>query len=102
MSIAADTTHANTLGTTIRSFRLRRRQVHNGRPWTLDDLAVAMESDKAHLSRIERGQMWPNRATLLRIAAALELSSSETDFLLRLGGCAPQVESPDDAAARDR
>src|SRR5438067_1810283 len=65
------------LGSAIRAFRLCRRQVHNGQPWTIEDLAVAMGADKAHLSRIERGLIVPNRATLLRMARALDLSWSE-------------------------
>jgi transcriptional regulator with XRE-family HTH domain len=87
------------LGTAIRSFRLRRRQIHNGRPWTLDDLAAATDDDKAHLSRLERGLMLPSRATVLRIAAALDLTRPETDFLLRLGGFAPLLDPPDAVAA---
>jgi hypothetical protein len=50
------------LGSAIRAFRLRRRQVHSGQSWTIEALAVAMGTDKAHLSRIERGLVVPNRA----------------------------------------
>jgi transcriptional regulator with XRE-family HTH domain len=91
---------ATELGSAIRAFRLRRRQVHNGQPWTIEDLAVAMGADKAHLSRIERGLIVPNRATLLRMARALDLSWSETNFLLRVGGSAPIFGKPDAAAIR--
>jgi len=82
------------LGMAIRSFRLRRRQIHNGKPWTLDDLAVATDDDKGHLSRIERGTTVPNRGTLLRISEALKLSRSETEFVLRLGGFGPLIDPP--------
>jgi len=78
--------------------------VHNGRPWTLSDLAAASGGDEAHLSRIERGVIRPNRETLLRIAQALGLSRVETEFLLRVGGFAPLFELPkaDDAARASR
>jgi transcriptional regulator with XRE-family HTH domain len=92
------------LGAAIRSFRQERRQVHNGRPWTLSDLAAASGGDEAHLSRIERGVIRPNRETLLRIAQALVLSRAETEFLLRVGGFAPlfQLPGPEDAARASR
>src|SRR5581483_7400202 len=70
-------------------------QIHNGQPWTLDDLAVAMEDDKGHLSRIERGQIVPGRSTLMRMARALALSWPETEYLLRLAGGAPPYLVPD-------
>src|SRR5262245_14970161 len=88
------------LGSSIRTFRLRRRQVHNGQPWTIEDLAIAMGADKAHLPRFERGLIVPNRATLLRMARALDFSWSETNFLLRAGGCAPIFGKLDEAAIR--
>ena len=64
--------HSTELGTAIRNFRLQRRQIHNGQPWTLEDLAVAIGSDKAHVSRYEHGQTIPNQPTVFRIAHALE------------------------------
>lgn len=89
------------LGSAVRAFRLRRTQIHNGRPWTIEDLAVEMGADKAHLSRIERGLIVPNRATLLRMARALDLSWSETNFLLRVGGSAPIFGKPDERAIQE-
>src|SRR5205823_4302077 len=80
------TVRGSELGAAIRTFRMRRLQIHNGQPWTLDDLAVAMDDDKGHLSRIERGQIVPGRATLMRMARALALSWPETEYLLRLAG----------------
>ena len=88
------------LGAAIRAFRQRRRQYHNTKPWSLDDLAAETGADKAHLSRIERGTISPNRATLLRIAAALELSRPETEFLLRLAGLGPLFDPPSSQAAK--
>ena len=88
------------LGTVIRTYRQRRRQIHNGKPWTLDDLAVATNDDKAHLSRIERGTILPNRVTLLRLARALEITRPETEYLLRLAGLSPLFDLPDEHAAR--
>jgi len=92
------------LGAAIRSFRHRRLQLHSGKPWTLEDLAVASDGDAGHLSRIERGAMLPSRATLLRIAQALELTLPETEFLLRSAGFAPLFEPPgaEDAARAAR
>jgi transcriptional regulator with XRE-family HTH domain len=87
------------LGTVIRTYRQRQRQIHNGKPWTLDDLAVATNDDKAHLSRIERGTILPNRATLLRLAKALELTRPEIEYLLRLAGLSPIFDPPDQRAA---
>jgi transcriptional regulator with XRE-family HTH domain len=87
------------IGAAIHTFRLRRRQLNNGQPWTLEDLAVAMGDDKAHISRIERGQVLPNRQTVLRLARALELSRAEADYLLRLGGHALTCDPPDREAA---
>lgn len=87
------------LGTVIRTYRQRQRQIHNGKPWTLDDLAVATNDDKGHLSRIERGTIQPNRATLLRLAKALELTRPEIEYLLRLAGLSPIFDSPDQQAA---
>jgi transcriptional regulator with XRE-family HTH domain len=88
------------LGTAIRNFRLRHRQIHNGQPWTLEDLAVAIGSDKAHVPRYEHGQTLPNQPTVFRIAHALELSWQETEYLLRLSGHAPVYDVPDAEAIR--
>lgn len=87
------------LGAALRTFRQRRRQPHNGRGWTLDDLAVATHDDKAHLSRIERGLTSPGRDTLTRLCEALALVPSETEFVLRLGGFVPRFGPPDANAA---
>src|SRR5262245_33137477 len=86
------------LGAAIRTFRLRRLQIHNVQPWALDDPAVAMEDDKGHLSRIERGQIVPGRSTLMRMARALALTWPETEYLLRLAGGASPYEVPDAGA----
>jgi transcriptional regulator with XRE-family HTH domain len=88
------------VGLVIRSLRLRRRQIHNGEPWTLDDLAVAMGTNKGYLSRVERGQITPSRNTLIHLAKALELTPGETAYLLRLAGHAPMYEPPDMATAQ--
>src|SRR6185369_6840186 len=76
------------LGSAIRRFRLRRKQFHNGKPWALEDLAAAIDGDKAHVSRIESGGLAPNRSTLMRIGRALDLSRADSEYLLRLGGFA--------------
>jgi transcriptional regulator with XRE-family HTH domain len=88
-------------GPYIRSMRQRRRQVHSGEPWTLDDLAAVMGTDKSYLSRVERGQITPGRATLIHMAEALALGPAETSYLLRLAGHSPVFEPPDMSAARE-
>jgi len=92
--------NAKMLGAAIRSYRLRKRQAHNEKPWTLEDLAVATNDDKSHLSRVERGRVSPTHATLLRLASALDLTRPEADYLLRLGGFQPIIDLPcqEDAA----
>ena len=82
------------LGSAIRRFRLRRKQFHNGKPWALEDLAAAIDGDKAHVSRIESGGLAPNRSTLMRIGRALDLSRADSEYLLRLGGFASDVQPP--------
>lgn len=74
------------LGEAIASFRRQRRQIHNDQPWTQEDLAVAIGTDKAHINRIERNRQHPELRTLQRIADALGLSYGERCYLLGLAG----------------
>ena len=82
------------LGELIAAYRHRLRQVHNGEPWTQEDLAVAIGTDKSHISRIERSRQKPARETLLRLAQALRLSIEEEQELLLLAGYAPEPRAP--------
>lgn len=74
------------LGRRIRSYRGRQRQLHADRPWTQEDLAVAIGSDKAHVNRIECGRQRPTLDTLTRLSDALDLSWADRSRLLRLAG----------------
>jgi tripartite-type tricarboxylate transporter receptor subunit TctC/transcriptional regulator with XRE-family HTH domain len=74
------------LGQRIRSYRRRQRQLHVDRPWTQEDLAVAIGSDKAHINRIECGRQRPTLDTLNRLSDALNLTWADRSGLLRLAG----------------
>ncbi|MFC0531471.1 tripartite tricarboxylate transporter substrate-binding protein [Phytohabitans kaempferiae] len=74
------------LGQRIRVYRSRQRQLHVDRPWTQEDLAVAIGSDKAHINRIECGRQRPALDTLNRISEALDLAWADRSRLLRLAG----------------
>src|SRR3546814_14277590 len=65
------------LGQHIRNHRLQQRQPYVDRPWSQEDLAVAIGSDKAHINRLECGRQRPTPNTPDRICAALELRSEE-------------------------
>jgi transcriptional regulator with XRE-family HTH domain len=58
------------LGTRLRALRIARGT-------TLDALAEAAGIDKGYLSRLERGLKAPSIATLLRLAAALDVPAAE-------------------------
>ncbi len=77
---------AKNLGDWIRHYRLRQRQIHTGAPWAQEDLAVAIESDKSHVNRIERGHAVPRKETLERICEALALSWPERIQIFGLAG----------------
>jgi transcriptional regulator with XRE-family HTH domain len=85
------------IGWLIRNLRRSRRQPHNGRPWTQDDLAVVVGTDTGHISRIEQGGIFPSRPTLERIASALELTPAQQLVLLGLAGYTPEVVPPTEA-----
>jgi transcriptional regulator with XRE-family HTH domain len=87
-------------GWLIRYLRRTRRQPHNGRPWTQEDLAVAVGTDASHVSRIEREEVLPSRATLARISDALGVTAAQRDLLLQLSGYAPEADPPTDAEIR--
>lgn len=93
MAHESDRVTSNDLGDAIRSYRKRRYQIHNGAPWSQEDLAVAIGSDKSHINRIERGHSMPARETLERLSSALELSWPERARLFGLAGYI--VEEPE-------
>ncbi len=85
---------ASALGDRVRQYRLRQRQIHTGAPWAQEDLAVAIDSDKSHVNRIERGHAIPTKRTLQRICDALALSWPERTQLLFLAGYIVELPSP--------
>lgn len=86
-----------TVGILLACHRVRHAQLHNGKMWTQEDLAVACGTDKGHISRIERGHQIPARATLHRICEALGLSWDERAEMMMAAGYAPGLLMPGDA-----
>lgn len=88
------------LGQRIRFHRLQHRQPDKDRPWSQEDLAVAIGSDKAHVNRLECGRQCPAPETLQRICDALELPWPARRRLLGLAGMleGPPSPGPDEAA----
>lgn len=84
------------LGELIREYRLQHIQVHNKRPWTQEDLAVAIGSDKAHINRIENGQYIPSARTLEKIFAAMNLNWSQKQQILYCAGKLSMLPSPEE------
>jgi transcriptional regulator with XRE-family HTH domain len=74
----------NTLGNLISNYRLRQR--HEKGPWSQLDLALACETDQAHISRIENDRYHPQFETLVRICDALALSQTERAYVLARAG----------------
>lgn len=85
---------AASVGQAIAAYRRRQRQLHNGRPWAQEDLAVAIGSDKGHINRIEKGRQVPNRDTLVRICRSLQLDWTDEEELLITAGHAPDLRFP--------
>ncbi|WP_368417099.1 tripartite tricarboxylate transporter substrate-binding protein [Falsiroseomonas sp.] len=87
------------LGQRIRFHRLQHRQSFADRPWSQEDLAVAIGSDKAHVNRLECGRQCPAPETLNRICDALELPWPARRRLLGLAGLleGPPGPGPDEA-----
>ena len=69
------------LGQRIREERARRRNP-DGQRMKIADLAEKIGSDEEVVGRIERGDSWPEIATLKKLAAALDLN--ELDLLAHL------------------
>jgi tripartite-type tricarboxylate transporter receptor subunit TctC/transcriptional regulator with XRE-family HTH domain len=88
------------LGQRIRFHRLQQRQPHSERPWSQEDLAVAIGSDKAHVNRLECGRQCPAPETLQRICDALDLPWAARRRLLGLAGMleGPPAPGPDEEA----
>lgn len=74
--------HDQQIGVQLREWRRRRRLSQL-------DLALEAELSARHLSFVESGRSKPSRETILRLAAALDLSLRNRNALLLAGGYAP-------------
>ena len=84
------------LGKLIAAYR--ERKLFKGRAWSQEELAFAVGTDQAHISRIESNQIHPQFQTLARICEALNLSSVEWDEILNLAGFQAAPPLPDENA----
>ncbi|MGV3652513.1 MAG: tripartite tricarboxylate transporter substrate-binding protein [Devosia sp.] len=82
------------LGQHIRNFRLQLRQEYLNRPWSQEDLAVAIGTDKGHINRIECGRQLPTLDTLTRICDALDLNWPGRRRLIGLAGFLQDLPGP--------
>lgn len=77
------------IGQRVRDMRRQRRKP-NGRAMTIFDLAEAIGSAEEVVGRIERGDVWPEYATLEKLAAAFGVD--ERDLFAHLPGAADTPE----------
>ncbi|WP_162783449.1 tripartite tricarboxylate transporter substrate-binding protein [Devosia naphthalenivorans] len=82
------------LGQHIRNYRLQKFDARTGRPWSQEDLAVSIGTDKAHVNRIECGRQLPTVDTLDRVCDALELLWPARRRLLGLAGLLKDLPEP--------
>ena len=91
----ADKNMNNEFGDMIKKLRRMKKQINNNQPWTQDDLAVAIGSDKAHICRLEKGKQLPNLQTIERLINALELDWNQQKKLMALSGQLLNIPTPD-------
>lgn len=96
MSIILSDEQKRELGIMIQDYRHRMTQLNNGKPWTQEDLAVAIGSDKAHVNRLEKGRQVPTEQTLEKICNALELTWEEKRWLITKAGYYAMPPAPED------
>jgi transcriptional regulator with XRE-family HTH domain len=89
-----------TLGEIITTYRLRKIHVATGRPWSQEDLAFAIGSGQAHISRIESNHKIPQYSTLVAICDALELSATERAHVVSSAGYRVKLPLPDEKAVK--
>lgn len=85
-----------TLGEILTAYRLRKIHPQTGRPWSQEELAFAIGSGQAHVSRIESNHKIPQYSTLVAICDALELSATERACLVTNAGYRLNVPLPDE------
>ena len=83
-----------TVGETVAAFRRRRVRQCTGEPWSQEELALASETNQAHISRIESNRKHPQYSTLVRLCEALDLPWPKRFYLLALGGYPVQPSLP--------
>ena len=84
-----------TVGETIAAYRRRRITKRTGEPWSQEELALACETNQAHISRIESNRKHPQYSTLVRLCDALELPAPKRSYLLALAGYRVERTLPD-------
>jgi transcriptional regulator with XRE-family HTH domain len=84
-----------TVGETIAAYRRRRICQLTGEPWSQEELALACETNQAHISRIESNRKHPQYSTLVRLCDALALPAPKRAYLLALAGYPVQPKLPD-------
>lgn len=89
--------HGPSLGEAIADYR-RRRRSYKDRSWSQEELAFACGTDQAHISRIESNRQRPEYSTLVRICEALELSQTESTYILALAGYRVATPLPNEHA----
>ena len=83
-----------TVGETIAAYRRRRIRQLTGEPWSQEELALASETNQAHISRIESNRKHPQYSTLVRLCEALDLPAPKRSYLLALAGYPVQPTLP--------
>lgn len=74
------------------AFRVALRQRRLDMEISQTDLAGIAQCDSTYVGLLERGARTPSRATVLALADALEMTTSQTDRLLFVAGYAPRVD----------
>lgn len=87
-------------------FGVHLRRIRLAKKRSQEVLADVAGISTRHMSFIETGRSRPSREVVLRLGAALELSASERNALLRLAGFAPafaptDLAQPEQVLARD-
>jgi transcriptional regulator with XRE-family HTH domain len=92
---------AVTVGETIAAYRRRRIRQTTGEPWSQEELALACDTNQAHISRIESNRKHPQYSTLVRLCEALDLPAPKRCYLLALAGYPVQRTLPDIAEVEE-
>lgn len=85
-----------TIGNIIRDLRSQRRS-ENGRPLSQMELSYMIGwENPSTLSRIEKGEVFPTKETLLKIIKVLGLGYVESTFVLKIAGYFQEVSTNSD------